>query len=164
MTQEQYEKWSAPIRRKKYGAIFLIGIDKIMAGILFISYPVLLLYLLMNGRIKELLLCTVIPAASFVIVSLFRSVYAQKRPYEVFDIVPLIPKQTKGKSFPSRHVFSVYIIGMTFFYVVKPVGIVIFLSGILMAYIRVAGGVHFPKDVAAGAVIGILCGLLYYLF
>ena len=35
--------------------------------------------------------------------------------------------------------------------------------GIAMAYIRVVGGVHFLKDVMAGALLGILCGLTYFI-
>ena len=34
------------------------------------------------------------------------------------------------------------------------------LFGVLMAAERVVGGVHFPRDVLAGAAIGILSGVL----
>jgi len=106
--------------------------------------------------------CAAIPAVSFAAVSAFRAVYSAKRPYEVLDIQPLIKKETEGKSFPSRHVFSVFIIGMSFFYIAEPMGIAAFVSGTALAYLRVVGGVHFPKDVAAGALFGILCGLPYF--
>ena len=35
--------------------------------------------------------------------------------------------------------------------------------GVLVALIRVIGGVHYPSDVLAGAIIGILAGLILYL-
>ena len=162
MTKEQYEKWSAPYRRGKSGVKFLIRADKIMTAAIFVAYPMLLLYLFYLKDFKSLFYCILIPAVSYLLVSLFRRIYSAPRPYEVWDISPLIPKDTKGKSFPSRHVFSIFIIGMTFFYVIKPLGIVIGILGIGMAYVRVVGGVHFPKDVAAGALIGILWGMLYY--
>ena len=79
----------------------------------------------------------------------------------MFEIAPLISKETKGKSFPSRHVFSAFMIGMTFLFVIKPFGILILAAGTVMAYIRVVGGVHFPKDTAAGALLGVLCGMCY---
>lgn len=163
MTKEQYEKWSAPYRRGRSGVKFLVRADKVMTAAVFMAYPVLLFYLLYFGKFKQLWYCILIPAVSFIMVSLFRRIYSAPRPYEVLDISPLIPKDTKGKSFPSRHVFSIFIIGMTFFYVMKPVGILIGILGIGMAYVRVVGGVHFPKDVAAGAVIGILCGMFYFI-
>ena len=44
-----------------------------------------------------------------------------------------------------------------------PAGIAIGILGIALAYVRVVGGVHFPKDIAAGALIGILSGILYFI-
>jgi len=41
-------------------------------------------------------------------------------------------------------------------------GTMLFLAGAL-ALLRVLGGVHYPSDVLAGYVIGILIGLLLYL-
>lgn len=163
MTKEQYERWSKPYRRRAGGAKALAVADRIVTGTVFFSYPALLLYLFWNGLFETCFFCIVLPAASFAIVSLFRNLYPAQRPYEVLDILPLIPKKTKGKSFPSRHVFSAFIIGMTFFYIHAVLGIVILLLGALLAYFRIAGGVHFPKDTIAGALIGILFGLFYFI-
>lgn len=101
-----------------------------------------------------------VPGISFVVISVFRYLYCAPRPYEVFDLPPVIPKDTRGKSFPSRHVFSIFIIGMTFFWKMPLAGVLIGAAGIFMAVVRVLGGVHFPKDVIAGAALGILAGLV----
>lgn len=162
MTKEQYERWSAPFRRGSRRVKFLKTADKLITGAVFISYPALLLYLLLQANDRQLYFCFFVPACSFLLISSFRSIYSAQRPYEVLAITPLIPKETKGKSFPSRHVFSAFMIGMTFLFVVKPLGILILAAGTVMAYIRVVGGVHFPKDTAAGALFGILCGMLYF--
>ena len=76
---------------------------------------------------------------------------------------PLIKKDSLGKSFPSRHVFSATTIAM-FTLLLNPWlgGTMLFLAAIL-AILRVLGGVHYPSDVLAGYVIGILVGLLLYL-
>ena len=68
-----------------------------------------------------------------------------------------------GKSFPSRHVFSATVIAMLAL-TLNPWlgGAMLFLAGAL-ALLRVLGGVHYPSDVLAGYVIGILVGLLLYL-
>ena len=64
------------------------------------------------GRLwQELIIYLAIPGISFVAVSIFRKCYNAKRPYEIYDFKPLIPKDTIGKSFPSRHVFSIFVIG-----------------------------------------------------
>lgn len=101
-----------------------------------------------------------VPAVSFVAVSLLRRIINAPRPYEVFDAQPVIAKDTLGKSFPSRHTFSIFLIGMTFC-TCCPLswsGPAILILGCALATIRVLAGVHFPRDVIAGAVAGILCG------
>ncbi|MCI8875678.1 MAG: phosphatase PAP2 family protein [Lachnospiraceae bacterium] len=162
MTKQQYEKWSAPFRRNEKALKGLTYLNRGMTALVFAAYPLLLLYLFVTES-KKCFPCALIPAVSFVLVSLFRRWYSAGRPYELLDITPLIPKDTRGKSFPSRHVFSVFIIGMTFFYVKRTLGLAVFFIGILTAFVRVIGGVHFPKDVAAGAALGVLFGLAYYI-
>lgn len=164
MTKEQYERLAGPFRRNWFWSKAVGALDRGLTLLVFAAYPLLLLYLLLGGRPRELLLCFVIPAVSFAAVSVFRKIYSAPRPYEKFEIEPLIPKETAGKSFPSRHVFSVFIIGMTYFYICPVLGIIIGVIGVLMAFVRVVGGVHFPVDVAAGAAAGILFGMLYYMF
>ena len=99
----------------------------------------------------------------FFLLSLGRSLYNRPRPYHTWDIQPLIKKDSLGKSFPSRHVFSATTIAM-FTLLLNPWlgGTMLFLAAIL-AILRVLGGVHYPSDVLAGYVIGILVGLLLYL-
>lgn len=163
MTLEKYEKISEPFRKNPGRLKLLVAGDKLMTVIIFGAYP-LLLCLMFFQKNSALLRCIFVPAISFIAVSFFRYGYSAKRPYEIFDMKPLIPKETKGKSFPSRHVFSVFMIGMTFFYINPFMGAAIGMIGILLGWVRVVGGVHFPKDVAAGALIGIGCGILgYYL-
>lgn len=53
---------------------------------------------------------------------------------------------------------------MTGFYVYFPVGIVLTVMSLIIAITRVVSGVHFTKDVIAGAVIGILSGIIYFVF
>lgn len=161
MTKQQYEKISAPFRKNERTVKGIIYLDQGITLGIFGAYPLLILCLFF-AKSPKCLPCLLIPAVSFLLVSAFRSFYSAKRPYELLDITPLIHKDTVGKSFPSRHVFSVFLIGMTFYYVKKPFGIIIGIMGVLMACIRVVGGVHFPRDVAAGALIGILCGMVYY--
>ena len=53
-----------------------------------------------------------IPASGFVLFSLFRHWVNVPRPYEKWEIQPLLEKKSSGHSFPSRHVFSATIISM----------------------------------------------------
>ena len=80
--------------------------------------------------------------------------------YHTIYVNPFLQKEKHGESFPSRHVFSVFVIAFAFYYTCLPVGIALTVFGVLLAAVRVVGGVHFPKDVLAGAGIGILAGVL----
>ncbi len=95
-------------------------------------------------------------------ISLFRKVLSAPRPYEVYGFKPALDKDTKGKSFPSRHVFSIFMVAFTYFQVSIPIGIVIILMGVGLAIIRVVGGVHFIKDVVSGAAVAIFLGGVCY--
>ena len=100
-----------------------------------------------------------VTAISFILVSIVRRFINSERPYTMYDFKPIIEKNKKGESMPSRHVFSAFIIGMAFFYIGEiPLGIIVFVCGLIIAIVRVISGVHFPKDVIVGALVGILCG------
>ena len=159
MNEQRYKKIKSWISKYKYGVQTLNILNKLTTTLVYLTYPVFLLILLINKDLRfwKVLL---VPGISFVLVSVFRSRINLPRPYEVLDIVPIIEKDTKGKSFPSRHVFSVFIIAMTLYYISIPVGVALMIIGVMVAVIRVLGGVHFPRDVISGSVIGILCGII----
>ena len=130
--------------------------------IMYVSYPSLLIFLYIKKE-ETLTEVFLIPAISFVLLSLGRYFINRKRPYEAFDVPPVIPKKTKGKSFPSRHVFSATIIAMTYF-MMSPwawLGIILMVVALVEALVRVLSGVHYIGDVIAGMAVGILASLFY---
>lgn len=138
-------------------------LNRLITTSVYITYPIVLFYLvyLRDVRFWRVLLA---PGISFVFVSIFRHYVNAPRPYEVADIEPIIEKETTGNSFPSRHVFSIFVIATTLYFISKPLGILLMIAGVLLAILRVVGGVHFPRDVIAGAIIGIVSGILgFYL-
>lgn len=149
----------------------VIGANKTITRVIYLAYPCLLAWLLLHngtdalfaGRVDPLFYrALLVPSFSFVAVSLFRKALNAPRPYEVFGLPPVINKKTKGKSFPSRHAFSIFVIGMTFLATcpLPWAGWLILALGICLAIVRVLAGVHFPRDVVAGALAGIGCGVL----
>lgn len=146
------------------GAKAIISVDKILTILVFIFYPCLLIYLTVAKTYCDwpsLSAFIFVPGISFILVSIFRKIYNAPRPYEVnTELEPIIKKDSKGKSFPSRHIFSIFIIAVAAFQLWPVIGIIIGLAGICLAYCRVKGGVHFKKDVIAGAIIGILLGVI----
>ncbi|SES04290.1 phosphatase PAP2 family protein [Lachnobacterium bovis] len=136
-------------------------VNKLITRVVFVSYPCFLAYLLWK-KDKLFLKGIMVPLISFVILTLIRKMINAPRPYEVFQTEAVIKKETKGKSFPSRHVFSIFIIASTYYFVldIKTIGIVVAISGCVLATTRVLLGVHFTRDVIAGAMCGILAGVI----
>lgn len=162
--EKTYSKWSQPFRDVPWGVGFLTNWNRALTYTCYVLYPALLIGLFVQGGCsfaniacwKALL----VPLSGFALLTFVRKGINAPRPYETMDIDPLIYKATKGKSFPSRHVFSCFAIAMTWLYFFLPVGVVLFVAGVSLAFVRVIGGVHWPKDVLAGAVAAILWTLL----
>ena len=108
-------------------------------------------------EIVKILAVTGIP---FVIVSLMRSLINAPRPYELLEFYEKKPKGKAGKSFPSRHVFSVFVIAAVLITWNPVIAVGLAVLGVLLAFLRVALGIHFVRDVVAGAAIGITSGAI----
>lgn len=170
MTAKTYERISAPFRKDPKSVLGLNRLNKILTAITYAAYMILLVSQIVirilhaagsvtpfPDRLWSVLL---VPAAGFFAVTLFRKACNAKRPYEVLEIRPLIARDKKGHSFPSRHSFSIFMIAMALSAVWLPAGIVFIVLGVILAVVRVIGGVHFPRDVIAGALIAIVWGLI----
>lgn len=158
MTAKLYGQMTKIFREKP---ILLKGLrcsNLFFTAVGFVTYPLLLVLMLVKMDVRGIVYI-VIPAVSFIVLTVVRKKINAKRPYELLEIEPLIPKEKKGSSFPSRHVFSIFVIAGCWYGVSLPVGIIVSICGMMLAVIRVIGGIHFPKDVFAGTVIGIGCGL-----
>lgn len=165
MTKSEYEKITSVLRNKPSLARGAGAANKILTYIIFAAYPFLLIILAVQGS-SLIIRAIAVPAVSFAAFSIIRRIINLPRPYEVFGIPPVYSKKTKGKSFPSRHVFSVAIIGMTYL-ACLPTAIpaaVIIITAVLMGILRVISGVHFPRDVIVGFLCGIVAGIVgFYL-
>lgn len=159
MTKQRYEALHDFFLRHVGLARFLSGLDRTFAGLCYCLYPLLLALLLLrqDGRFWR---CLLVPAVSFLLLSVLRRALNFPRPYEVYGIPPTLSKSTAGCSFPSRHIFSLCVIACAFLWVLPSVGGLLLGLGVGMAVIRVLLGVHFPRDVLAGAACGLLAGLI----
>lgn len=137
--------------------------NKLCTGLMYLSYPMFIIFMVLQ-RDVNVIRAILVPGISFVLLSLFRKVINRPRPYETFDVPSVIKKDTKGKSFPSRHVFSATIIAMTFL-LVSPwtwLGVVFLGVSILLAIVRVISGVHFISDVSVGFIVGVVAAIIGY--
>lgn len=164
MDRDSFIRLTRPYRENARLGRSLHILNKIFTGAVFGAYPCALAYLLWTG--DELLpRAILVPLIGFICLSVFRHIINRPRPYEYFDIPPVIEKDTKGRSFPSRHVFSATVIGMTLvFSLPLPwIGVALLIPALGLAVIRVLSGVHFISDVIAGAAFGVLCAVVGFL-
>lgn len=159
MTKEQYLRMMEWIRSQKYGISIVKWSGKGITYLTAFVYFVCILFLIGRQDMRVIPML-VAPAVSFLFVSVFRQRYGAIRPYEKYGFIPLLPKDTKAKSFPSRHVFSIFVIATVICHVKPLVGGILLVLGTVLAVLRVVMGVHFPKDVLAGAVIGVVSGCI----
>ena len=93
--------------------------------------------------------------ARLILTELIRRLLPRLRPTIPHPILDLSQKQTES-SFPSGHATAMFSIAMAIYFYNKKLGWWLFAMAILTAIARVVIGVHYPSDVVAGAIVGIL--------
>ncbi|AVV92053.1 membrane-associated phospholipid phosphatase [Streptococcus pneumoniae] len=143
---KNYQEWYRNISSRLTSRPILLFLLRSFNRLMTVAMPLVYLILLVTtylqlGLGQQVGVYVLIPASGFVALSLFRKKINHPRPYETWDICPLLDKDSAGRSMPSRHVFSA-----------------------LLGLVRVLGGVHYPKDVLVGYACGLVWGFLFFLF
>lgn len=141
----------------------LIKISSKLLPLIVVAIYFICIGLLFIKRDSKIILFVLIPAMDFIFISIFRKIINAERPYDKYKITPLVDfKHGKGKSFPSRHTASAFIIAMGCLYINLNLGLFMFILSILIGLSRIASGVHFVRDVVAGMSISVLLGYLCF--
>lgn len=142
-------------------------LDKIMplfthlgdAGIIWIILAVYLLIMkkyrkygiiMVLALILDFLLCNI----------LLKEIVGRARPFEVRPYIDIIINKPQDPSFPSGHTAISFAAASVLFYLDKRTGIFSIIIASIIAFSRLYLYVHYPTDVLAGIIVGVLCGII----
>lgn len=116
-----------------------------------------LLLLRRDERIWRFLL---VPAAALGCCMLLRRLIDRPRPYEVYGFRPLISRDKRGRSCPSNHTVSAFVIALAFLRLSPSAGAVLLAMAAMVGVSRILSGVHWPGDVGAGLLLAMAADAL----
>ena len=114
------------------------------------------------ARISKAMQHAVIEAAwtaglAFAASTVLATLIGRVRPYlAVAGVQAIVPPNIQAGSFPSSHTAVAIGIATALSFYNVPLGVAAFLMAILVAFGRVAAGMHYPTDVLGGAVVGVV--------
>lgn len=98
--------------------------------------------------------------ARFIVVEFIRWLWPRSRPF-VENNVNLLLTHNEA-SFPSGHAAFFFALSFIIFLHNKKIGTLFFIASFLICLARVFTGIHWPTDILAGAIVGILSAWLLH--
>jgi undecaprenyl-diphosphatase len=108
---------------------------------------------------KELLQVISATVVTVLIVYFLKFLFDAPRPYLLDGQMPTAGFFSGNHSFPSFHAALIFTVATSVALHQKKLGIVLLLLASLVAFGRVVAHVHYPADVAGGAILGTLIAL-----
>ena len=90
---------------------------------------------------------------------ILKNLISRPRPCHIDETFELLVKRPSSSSFPSTHSSWAFAAATAIFMKFKKAGIATFVVAALIAFSRLYMFVHFPTDVLAGIIMGIIIGL-----
>ena len=98
--------------------------------------------------------------ARFVFVEIIRFFYNNPRPFLVLQNVHQLISKDMEPSFPSGHASFYFALATGVYFYNKKAGYIYFVLAGLMGFARIFVGVHWPADIVAGAILGLLTAVV----
>lgn len=130
----------------------------------FIFYVLIWLFLFFyggkKGKVSAVLIIILILISDQISENIFKQYFQRIRPCNALENVHLLINCSGSFSFPSNHAVNNFAAATLFTYFYPRMKIFLFTGASIIALSRVMCGVHYPFDIAAGAIFGILFGML----
>lgn len=160
MNRNKYEKITSFFKNNKAANTALKIIYKYLPLLIFILYPIGIVWVFFKQS-EIFFQFVLVPLSVFLMVTALRKLINEQRPYEKYGIQPVFAKDTKGKSMPSRHTASAFIISMAMLRINLYLGIGFLAVSFVIMFSRVLAGVHYIRDVFVGMTISIVIGYVF---
>lgn len=99
--------------------------------------------------------------SSLLVNLLLKPLFGRDRPFEAFPVLEPLGRRPKDRSFPSGHTSASFSVAVVCAAALPlPAGVLFLTIASLIGLSRIYLGVHFPSDVAAGALVGTIVALL----
>lgn len=124
---------------------------------------VISILLLIFKKMRKVGVMSIIALIGSVLINnvILKNLVARIRPYEVMTNLKLLVPHANDFSFPSGHTGSSFAAAYVLYKELpKKYGIQALLLATLIGFSRLYIGIHYPSDVIAGAVIGILIAIM----
>lgn len=115
-----------------------------------------------EGRISALLCIIAVAASDLVSSQVIKPFIGRIRPCHVLASVHLLVGCGQGLSFPSSHAVNSFSMAIVLTMQYRRWAFALIPFALLVSYSRVAVGVHYPLDVAGGAIIGAAFGIAVF--
>lgn len=99
--------------------------------------------------------------ARFVIVEIIRYLIRRPRPFLIHSVHQLV--QESSYSFPSGHATFYFALATVAYILNKKLGVIFFLIAAIISVSRIVVGVHYPSDIIAGGLLGIIISIVLFL-
>lgn len=114
-----------------------------------------------EGRVENLAHALWAAAIGFVLQHLIGFLWFRARPFAALEgVVKLADRMAAEKSFPSAHATLAFAVAGAALLHNRRWGNALLVMAALVAFGRVAAGVHYPTDIAAGALVGLVAAKL----
>lgn len=126
------------------------------AGLIWIALTLVLMYFKKTRRVG--FYCGISILLTFIMVNLIvKPIAARTRPYDLFEMLVPLGVVPHDGSFPSGHSANAFACAWVLFRRAKKnLGVPALILAILISLARIYSAIHFPTDVLAGVLIGIV--------
>lgn len=90
---------------------------------------------------------------------IIRFLWPRPRPF-IAESVNLLIEKNPTPSFPSGHAAFYFALSFVLFFYNKKIGLFFLIATLLMTISRIFVGIHWPLDILAGAVVGLISAFL----